>query len=391
MTIGFGIIGLGNRGYKYALRTISKQKDCHIEIVCDTNENNFDQFPTVEKTTDYQQVLNHPNVQAVFISTPDDTHGEIMLAAAAAGKHILCEKPLEISTEKIVALWCKLSAYPNVIEIGYVLRYARLFQKARQLLDEGLLGDLVMINAIDHIPYGGYAFFHDWHRLRKNSGSLLLQKATHSLDLLNFFVNSLPEKVVGFGGLATMGKPGALKKFGHPVPTDLHCCTCPYQMSCEESIQNLATEKNINWGENWPDSCVFHEEIDVDDHQTLAIQYQNGAKASYQLCQFSAYYKREFQLFGSKGEMIIEDATNTITFRNRLKNESIIYTDSSETVEMETGDLEQLQDFIQAIHSQKAPVSSLSSSVAVGLLALAAQESIDQKKIMTLSWPKGLG
>lgn len=378
MTIGFGIIGLGNRGYKYALRTIQNHPECHLEMVCDVGGKHFEFFPDVPHTTDYHEVLANPAVDAVFIATPDDTHAEIVLAAVEAHKHILCEKPLEVDREKILLLESVLKDYDKVFEVGYVLRYARSFQKVKDVIKSGVIGDVVMIQATDHVQYGGYAYFHDWHRLRSKSTSLLLQKATHTLDILNWYVDSKPQNVVAFGGLTTMGKPGALKKFGHEVDPNLHCGDCPISETCEESIQNLAREKKINWDPNWPDSCVFNSEVDVDDHQTVMVNYRNGVKMTYQLCQFAAYYKREFHIFGSKGELSFDDVSNEITVHDRLKPEVVTYQNNFIETEMEPGDREQLQDFLTAIATGKAPVANLESSVTAGLLALDAQRSIDE-------------
>lgn len=100
MTIRFGIIGLGNRGYKYALRTIQHHQEVELTMVCDAFGNNFHHFPTVAHTTDYHELLANPEVDAVFIATPDDTHAEIILAAVKANKHILCEKPSRLAMKK---------------------------------------------------------------------------------------------------------------------------------------------------------------------------------------------------------------------------------------------------------------------------------------------------
>ncbi|MBF8808114.1 MAG: Gfo/Idh/MocA family oxidoreductase [Enterococcus lacertideformus] len=266
MTIRFGIIGLGNRGYKYANNVIQLHKECTIEAVCDYKKKNFDKFPDISHTTNYQDIIDNPKIDAVFIATPDNTHREIILAAAQKKKHILCEKPVEITTEKLDDLCAQLKNYTHTLEIGYVLRYARSFSKVKDFLSQGVIGDVLMMNIMDHIPYGVYAFFHYWHRTREQSTSILLQKATHSLDLANWYADSLPVSVFAFGNLATMGKTGALKKFGHEVPNDLHCRNCPISKECEESIENLKFEKNISWSDTWPDNCVFNNEVDIDDH-----------------------------------------------------------------------------------------------------------------------------
>lgn len=384
MTIRFGIIGLGNRGYKYALKTIQQSPDCEIEMVCDVAGKNFHQFEGVSTTRIYQEVLDNPNVDAVFIATPDGTHAEIIAACIRADKHILCEKPVEITEEKLKKIYQQAKDYSKVIEIGYVLRYARLFKKVKEFLENGVIGELVMVRATDHIPYGGYAYFHDWHRQRSLSGSLLLQKATHTLDLVNWYADSQPSEIMGFGGLAVMGEPGAQKKFGKPVDKALRCRDCLIKETCEESIVYLAKEKGLTWGEEWPDSCVFSSEVDVEDHQSIMIRYKNDVKLSYQLCQFSGFYQREFQFYGTMGELHFDDQTNEITIYSRTKQEIVTYKSSYVEKNMEPGDAEQLEDFVQAIQTGTPPLSTLKSGVIAGLTAIAAQKSIDTMEIQTL-------
>lgn len=111
------------------------------------------------------------------------------------------------------------------------------------------------------------------------------------------------------------------------------------------------------------------------------IRYENKAKATYQLCQFAAFYKREFHFFGTKGELYFDDVTNKIIVTDRLKAETLTYQNNHEETNMEPGDEEQLLDFIAAIQTDKTPVSNLESSVLASKLALAAQRSIDHETI----------
>lgn len=375
--IRFGIIGLGHRGYTFAKNIIEPHPEAEVAFLCDPNDRYFSKFPYAKKTKDYGEVLSDQTIDAVFIATPDQFHWEVIRQAIQQNKHILCEKPLEVEEEKIRELVSAGKNYDKVIQVGYVLRYDPMYRRMKNLLAQGVIGEVIMADVKDHISYGGYAFFHDWHRQRKNSRSLLLQKGTHSLDLLNWCMGAEPTRVFGLGSLDVMGKPGALKKFGSEISDQLNCRDCDIKEHCEESIQFIEQEKGIKWGDNWPDKCVFQSEVDVDDNQSLLIQYGNNRKANYQLCQFAPFYQREFHFFGTEGELYFEDRSNTIRISERKKREERILPDYHKEREYPSRDTSLLNEFIQSINTQEKPVSNLRSAATVALLAIAAQRSID--------------
>lgn len=385
MKIRFGVIGLGNRGSKFALHSILTNPELQLIAVCDPDPKKFALFPNedITKYTDYMELLANKQIDAVFIATPDDTHGEIIFQAVDYDKHIICEKPVEVTPEKVREVEKKLKNYPRIFLVGYVLRYAPLFYKAKQLLSQGIIGDIILGNAIDHIQYGGYAFFHDWHREKKHSGSLLLQKGTHSLDIINWMIDSSPISVAGTGGLEVFGTKGAKRKFGKSVDKELVCNNCPYRFECEESLYNLKKHKGINWQENWPDSCVFSEKVDVDDHQALLIKYANNATMTYSLCQFAAFYRREYQFFGTKGELYFDDERNEIIVSDRLKNEQMRY-QFGEVTGHGGGDDELLLDFIDCVQTGKTPRANLESSIMVSQLAFSADQAILENKFIQI-------
>lgn len=385
MAIQFGVIGLGHRGREFLFNSLMPNREIEVTMVADRNESHFYLFENtkIKTTVDYDDILLNPDIDAVFIATPDDTHGEISLKAIQYNKHILLEKPLEITIDKVEELERSLENYQKVFMVAYVLRYAPLFEKAKEIIESGQIGEVYLVNGTDHIDYGSYAFFRDWHRKRGNSHSLLMQKASHSLDIINWLIGAKPIQVAGLGGLEVFGSPGAIKKFGEPLHTPRFCRSCPIEEECEESILNLKRNKGINWGEHWPDRCVYDKEVDVQDHQALLILYENRAKVTYTLCQFSAHYRREFQLFGTKGELFFDDETNSIQVKNRYSNETTHYK-FEENLHHSGGDDAMIAEFIDCVNGEGKVRSGLESSASVTRLVLAAQEAIDRNEICVI-------
>lgn len=383
--INIAVIGLGNRGSKFALHTLIPHAEIDVTMVTDLYGNHFDEFEQlgIKTTKNPMDVFQNDDVDAVFIATPDGTHGDYILEAIKHDKHIIVEKPLEITEAKIKEIEHALIGFEKVFMVGYVLRYAPLYAKAQSLLASGIIGNIYLANGIDHIHYGGYAFFHDWHRRQETAQSLLLQKSSHSLDILNWLIDSTPTQVMGFGGLEVFGEKGAIKKFGKPNDEPRFCHSCELQYVCEESIYNIKKHKNISWQDDWPDRCVFDSEIDVDDHQALLIHYQNNTKLTYSISQFSAFYRREFSFIGDKGELAFDDESNTIRVYDRIKRETLTY-QIEDSGNHSGGDDEMLLEFIECVRTSLKPRSNLESSAAVTRLVIAAQESIKQNKLIEI-------
>ncbi|MCI1857429.1 MAG: Gfo/Idh/MocA family oxidoreductase [Sporolactobacillus sp.] len=383
--INFGVIGLGNRGSKFTLNSLLTRTEINVVMVCDKQGTNFSEFTSrgIETVTDYKKLLHSKTIDAVYIASPDDTHAAIVLEAIKSGKHIICEKPLAIKISDLNQIKQSLSNYNKVFQTGYVLRYSPIYYRAKRLVNDGLIGKIVMANSIDHINYGGYAFFHDWHRKKENVNTLLLQKATHSLDIVNWIVDAKPIEVVGMGGLSVFGKQGGIDRFNNATMDDLHCNRCKYKYECEESLISMKRNQGIEWSREWPDRCVFSSEINVDDHQTLMIKYDNATEATYMLCQFAGHYKREFQFFGSKGELFFDDANNKLCVHFRNSAQTLEYV-SPVLKGHGGGDDELIDDFLRCIQTKNTPRSNAENAIEVGKLALVAQSSIEQQNVLTI-------
>jgi predicted dehydrogenase len=383
--IKFGIIGMGARGDMMA-KYFCKNDHIDLVAICDNCDHRLDTWkgkvPNIYN--DYKSVLENDSVDSVLIATPDDTHEEIGIEAIKSHKNIILEKPLGIHKDKVLELYEKGKGYDKVFMTGYVLRYASVFKKAKELLDEGIIGKIITANVVDNINYGGYAFYHDWHREKGNMGSILLQKASHSLDILNWIVGSDPYYTAAFGGLDVFGDVGAKKYFGKTV-SGLNCRDCEKTYECPESLYNAKKIRDIDWAEDWPDSCVYDTSIDIDDNNVAIIKYKNNVKASYTLSQFTPEYKREFQFLGDKGKLVVEDGSNTISVAFRNSKDSYTY-NVVESGNHGGGDDGLIRDFIDCYYNGKKPVSSFEDGIKVTLLSMAMQESIDKCELIKIEY-----
>lgn len=177
--------------------------------------------------------------------------------------------------------------------MGFPLRYSPVLKRAKELIDEGALGEVKAVWMRHFIGYGSDYYFHDWHSRRENVNSLLPQKASHDLDLMHWFAGAYTEAAAGFGGL---------DMFGGDKPNDRICNTsCEERDTCAEA-QPLADRFGLPYPRL---QCAFREEIDIEDNLVVSLHFANGVKGSYTMCNFTPDAERNYAIIGTMGRLEI--------------------------------------------------------------------------------------
>jgi predicted dehydrogenase len=310
-----GIIGFGNRGYSFAKLLVDKRFLRQVEFVsiCD-DEDRKAHFAKewLEKCdseasvfADLKEFLKQP-MDAVIIATPQFAHVETACAALEAGFNVFLEKPMARTLEECNRIIDSAKISGKQIFMGFNLRHHSVCMKLKELIELGHIGKPQNIICTDFYS-NGYSYFRRWHRYHKKSGGLMVEKGCHSLDLINWFVDSIPVRVASFGGL---------DKFKSENQTIRHCRTCGQAESCtyflDVEAAAEATEKNAGlnpeWvrGDNEIDVCVFDSEKDTFDNNVSIIEYANGCRASYIesfVSSVKAKTGRQFIINGTKGQL----------------------------------------------------------------------------------------
>ncbi|NMA85338.1 MAG: Gfo/Idh/MocA family oxidoreductase [Epulopiscium sp.] len=191
--IRFGIIGCGIISKAHA-SALAESKGGILYSVCDIIEEKAKELAeqyNVEKVyTDYNEMLQDPNVDVVCICTPSGLHGEMCIAAAKAGKHIVCEKPMEITEEKNEAILEAIRKYPVKMQCIFQRRTMNAAIETRKLIQEGRLGKIVLACAYlkyyrDQAYYDSAGWRGTWEL---DGGGALMNQGVHGVDLLAWMV-----------------------------------------------------------------------------------------------------------------------------------------------------------------------------------------------------------
>jgi predicted dehydrogenase len=185
------VIGCGHWGPNH-IRNFASHQHAQVVSCADLDPSRLqlvrELFPSVETTDDVQQILTDPRVQAVVIATPTVTHFDLTKRALAAGKHVLCEKPLATASDEAGELRALARDTSRVLMVGHVFLFNAGIVKLRDLVASGDLGRLYYL-----------------HATRTNLGPVrqdvdcVWDLATHDISIFNSLLGSVPVEVSASG------------------------------------------------------------------------------------------------------------------------------------------------------------------------------------------------
>jgi myo-inositol 2-dehydrogenase/D-chiro-inositol 1-dehydrogenase len=188
-----GIIGTGRIGKVHTMSIINRLPQVGIKGVTDIDP---DQASEWAKQTgintvygDYKELLADPEIDAVLVCSSTDTHAEISIAAANAGKHIFCEKPVDLSIEKVEAVIDAARMAGVKLQIGFNRRFDHNFRKVKELIDNGTIGDLQILKITSRDPSPPPI---EYVRI---SGGIFLDMTIHDFDMARFLTGCEADEI----------------------------------------------------------------------------------------------------------------------------------------------------------------------------------------------------
>ena len=197
-----GVIGLG---MGHAHLGAALDYGAEVALACDPLESKYERcrelfnFPKEKWTTDWMDIVNNKDINVVIIATPDQLHREQIKACLDAGKHVMCEKPLALTREDIVAIVKEVEAHPNQkFMIGQICRFTPSFRMAKEYIEEGKLGELYYVES---------EYAHDYMHMFDKPGNWradpvrngVVGGGCHAVDLLRWLVGEDPTEVYAYG------------------------------------------------------------------------------------------------------------------------------------------------------------------------------------------------
>ncbi|MCL2782953.1 MAG: Gfo/Idh/MocA family oxidoreductase, partial [Propionibacteriaceae bacterium] len=303
----YAIIGTGSRAQMYLAAMAGPHADvAQLVAASDSNpgrlEWSLDQYDALREVDRFTpdalaDVIAAKHVDRVIVTTPDFTHAKYIVAALNAGADVIVEKPLTVNEAGVRAIAEATKRTGRHVTITFNYRYAPRNAALRQVIADGDIGTITSVHfewVLDTAH--GADYFRRWHRYKDNSGGLLIHKASHHFDLVNWWIADSPVRVFASGGLRFYGRDNAERWGLTPRPergtTDslLRDSWC-LDLRTDPTWTGLYLNQE-HYDGYLRDRDVFGAGITIEDNMSLVVDYATGASMSYSLnahCPWEGY------------------------------------------------------------------------------------------------------
>jgi predicted dehydrogenase len=230
---------------------------------------------------DYRDLLAAGEVDAVFVTAPDDTHGPVTVDLLRAGIPVYLEKPIAITLADADAVLESAALTGTRLYVGHNMRHMAVVRLMKRIIDRGEIGEIKAVWCRHFVGNGGDYYFKDWHADRSRSTGLLLQKGAHDIDVIHWLAGGYTTLASGMGALSVYG-----------------------QVADRQSRSRHLMPEWFSL-DNWPPLAQtgLNPVIDVEDISMMHMNLGNGVLASYEQCHFAPDYWRNYTVIGTEGRL----------------------------------------------------------------------------------------
>ena len=304
------IVGAGYRCYDMFVKKLCEDYKDEVEFVavCDTNIKRGEFFQSVigenlKLYEDFDKMLAETEPDAVLVTTVDKVHHEYIVKTLDAGIDVYSEKPITIDQEKCKIIRDAEKRSGKKITVTFNCRFMPYFAKVKELLMTGIIGKPLTVNyeyTLNKVHGGDY--FKRWHRFMENSGGMMVHKATHHFDIVNWLLDDEPISVTAEGSRLYYGNES------HPHGE--RCGSCEFKSKClsyddlsvyPEMKELYFTPEQVDGYQR--DHCVFKGDTDIYDAMSVSVKYAKGAILTYSLNLFNTDEGYTMSIVGTEGRL----------------------------------------------------------------------------------------
>ncbi len=405
------IVGGGHRSLTYAELANIESDKMIIVGVADPDENRRSMIakkfgiPEDKCFATAEELANAPKfADAVINGTMDHVHVKTTIPLLKAGYDVLLEKPFSVNEEEARELVEVAEKHGRKVMVCFVLRYAPFYRKIKDIILAGEIGDIINIQTNEYVSYHHMSTSHvrgKWNNSERCHSSMLLAKCCHDLDIMMWLMSETkPEYVSSFGCNKQFVKENAPENSGTRCLVD-----CPlvdeclysakriyidhpdrwsfYVWDALEHLENPTIEDKINLLKTSPYGiCAYKSDNNVVDHQTVSVQFRNGATGTHVMVGGTSYGTRTIHITGTKGVITGDFEKGTFTLskidpRPGCEHEDIEFDVKVGDDTHGGGDLDLVRDFVDYVRGDEPSVSctSITDSLAGHLVVFLADKS----------------
>ena len=295
----YGLVGCGSRARMYVdAMTGAHAGDALLVALGDTNpgrarfhreaaEAAGAPAPALFHPDQLERTIDEQRLDRVVVTSPDHTHADLVARSLLAGADVVVEKPLTTDADGARRIVEAVRTSGRSVVMTFNYRYSPRNTALKRVIASGAIGTVTSVHfewVLDTAH--GADYFRRWHRRKENSGGLLVHKASHHFDLVNWWIDDEPRRVFASGGLRFYGpKNAAARGLGPRPPRGTGGDAAdPFQLDLrdDELLRRLYLDNEQHDG-YVRDQDVFTGEIDIEDNLSLVVDYAGGPSMSYSL------------------------------------------------------------------------------------------------------------
>lgn len=313
-------------------------------------------------------------LDGVFIGTRCTHHAQQAEAALrATAAYLFLEKPVCIEDVGYRQLLPFAKEPDNRVLVSFPLRFTPIVQQMRQLVADGVLGEITMVQAVNNVPYGS-VYFNSWYRDPTLTGGLFMQKMTHDIDYIHFVLQQRANQVAAMES----------KRYYHGQhPAGLHCPECEQRETCVESSLVIAR----NGGEPTGDQCCFAVDTGNHDHASVLFKTTQETLISYNqsFVVKGAAARRGARFVGTKASAELDFYTNELRLDPYAGESQFIQVATPDTQHF-GGDDALARAFQGLMNKEHPSMAGMRAGLASAKACLAAKESAETGCFVTIDY-----
>lgn len=307
----YALVGAGNRAKMFVNALLERHSDrAELVALCDTNQTRMDFHNTLieeaghtalptYKADAFDRMVAETKPDSVIVTTIDRTHHAYICRAMELDCDAVSEKPMTVDAERCQKIVDTVRRTGRHLTMTFNYRYAPRNSKVKEVLQSGAVGNILSVHFEWLLDTNhGADYFRRWHRDKRNSGGLMVHKATHHFDLINWWLDSSPDIVFGMGDLRFYGKENAegrgVAGFYSRARGSEIAAQDPFALSVTDKDRML---KGLYYDAEhedayYRDQSVFGDGISIEDTMSVMVKYRNKAVMTYSLnahCPWEGY------------------------------------------------------------------------------------------------------
>lgn len=316
----YALVGTGSRATMYIDALCGTYADdCDLVGLCDTSAvrvayhnrrlASLHDRPEVPgyAAGEFSRMLSEQRPAVVIVTTLDAFHHDYIVAAMEAGCDVVSEKPMTIDADKVGTILSAIERCGRRLTVTFNYRYAPSYTRVRQLIADGAIGAPRLVDFSWTLDTShGADYFRRWHREKHLSGGLLVHKATHHFDLVNWWIDAWPATVYAMGSLSFYGREAAAGR-GESYPYSRYTgqsAADPFALDLGRSamLRGIYLDAEPETG-YVRDRNVFGDGISIEDTMTVTARYHGGTLLGYSLVAYSPWEGLRVAITGDKGRI----------------------------------------------------------------------------------------